>query len=152
MVGFKAETKFNAAEATSALLDELIPQDLIKYGLIPELVGRIPVVATFSDLDIGALVAVLTQPKNAIIKQYQKLFAMEGVELEFSDDALQAIARKSVQRRLGARGLRTIIEDLMLDLMFDLPSSKKPARIKITKRMVEDGGAAVDRVKPAVGE
>ncbi len=152
MVGFKAETKFNAAEATSALLDELIPQDLIKYGLIPELVGRIPVVATFSDLDIGALVAVLTQPKNAIIKQYQKLFAMEGVELEFSDDALQAIARKSVQRRLGARGLRTIIEDLMLDLMFDLPSSKKPARIKITKRMVEDGGAAADRIKPAVGE
>ena len=152
LVGFKAETKFNAAEATSALLDELIPQDLIKYGLIPELVGRIPVVATFSDLDIGALVAVLTQPKNAIIKQYQKLFAMEGVELEFSDDALQAIARKSVQRRLGARGLRTIIEDLMLDLMFDLPSSRKPARIKITKHMVEDGGAAADRVKPAVGE
>jgi ATP-dependent Clp protease ATP-binding subunit ClpX len=152
MVGFKAETKFSATDAASVLLDELIPQDLIKYGLIPELVGRIPVVATFSDLDIEALVAVLTQPKNAIIKQYQKLFAMEGVELDFSEDALQAIARRSVQRRLGARGLRTIIEDLMLDLMFDLPSSKKPARIKITKRMVEEGGAGADRVKPAVGE
>ena len=108
--------------------------------------------ATFNDLDIEALVAVLTQPKNAIIKQYQKLFAMEGVELEFSEDALQAIARRSVQRRLGARGLRTIIEDLMLDLMFDLPSSKKPARIKITKRMVEEGAAGAERVKPAVGE
>jgi ATP-dependent Clp protease ATP-binding subunit ClpX len=152
MVGFKAETKFSPTEATSALLSELIPQDLIKYGLIPELVGRIPVVATFDDLDIEALVAVLTQPRNAIIKQYQKLFAMEGVDLEFSEEALQAIARRSVQRRLGARGLRTIIEDLMLDLMFDLPSSKKPARIKITKRMVEDGAAGSERVKPAVGE
>ncbi len=152
MVGFKAETKFGPTEATSALLAELIPQDLMKYGLIPELVGRIPVVATFDDLDIGALVAVLTQPRNAIIKQYQKLFAMEGVELEFSEEALQAIARRSVQRRLGARGLRTIIEDLMLDLMFDLPSSKKPARLKITKRMVEDGAAGPERVKPAVGE
>ena len=152
MVGFKAETKFSPADAASVLLDELIPQDLIKYGLIPELVGRIPVMATFNDLDIEALVAVLTQPKNAIIKQYQKLFAMEGVELEFSEDALQAIARRSVQRRLGARGLRTIIEDLMLDLMFDLPSSKKPARIKITKRMVEEGAAGAERVKPAVGE
>ena len=152
MVGFKAETKFSPADAASVLLDELIPQDLIKYGLIPELVGRIPVMATFNDLDIEALVAVLTQPKNAIIKQYQKLFAMEGVELEFSEDALQAIARRSVQRRLGARGLRTIIEDLMLDLMFDLPSSKKPARIKITKRMVDEGAAGAERVKPAVGE
>ena len=152
MVGFKAETKFNASEAVSVLLDELIPQDLIKYGLIPELVGRIPVVATFNDLDTEALVAVLTQPKNAIIKQYQKLFSMEGVELEFSEDALQAIARRSIQRRLGARGLRTIIEDLMLDLMFDLPSSKKPARIKVTKRMVEEGAAGAERVKPAVGE
>jgi ATP-dependent Clp protease ATP-binding subunit ClpX len=152
MVGFKAETKFSAADAASVLLDELIPQDLIKYGLIPELVGRIPVMATFDDLDIEALVAVLTQPRNAIIKQYQKLFSMEGVELEFSEEALQAIARRSVQRRLGARGLRTIIEDLMLDLMFDLPSSKKPARIKITKRMVEEGAAGIERVKPAVGE
>ncbi len=152
MVGFKAETKFSASDAASVLLDELIPQDLIKYGLIPELVGRIPVVATFNDLDIEALVAVLTQPKNAIIKQYQKLFLMEGVELEFSEESLQAIARRSVQRRLGARGLRTIIEDLMLDLMFDLPSSKKPARIKITKRMVEEGAAGIERAKPAVGE
>ncbi len=152
MVGFKAETKFNASDAVSVLLDELIPQDLIKYGLIPELVGRIPVMATFSDLDAEALMAVLTQPKNAIIKQYQKLFSMESVELEFSEEALQAIARRSIQRRLGARGLRTIIEDLMLDLMFDLPSSKKPARIKITKRMVEEGVAGAERVKPAVGE
>jgi ATP-dependent Clp protease ATP-binding subunit ClpX len=152
MVGFKAESKIKPSDASSALLGELIPQDLIKYGLIPELVGRIPVVATFSDLQIRDLVDILTRPKNAIIKQYQKLFAMEGVELEFSDDALASIARKSVERKLGARGLRTIIEDLMLDLMFDLPSARKPGRIKITKRMVEECGPSVDRVKSAVGE
>ncbi len=103
--------------------------------------------AVFDDLGPAELVDILTRPKNAIVRQYQKLFAMEGVELEFSEDALAAIARKSLERKLGARGLRTIIEDLMLDLMFDLPSSRKPGRIKITKRMVEEGGA--DRSRAA---
>ncbi|MCX6561842.1 MAG: ATP-dependent Clp protease ATP-binding subunit ClpX [Candidatus Aminicenantes bacterium] len=149
MVGFKAEAKVRP-DAASGLLADLIPQDLIKYGLIPELVGRIPVVAVFDELGPDELVAILTRPKNAIIRQYQRLFEMEGVELEFSDEALAAIARKSLERKLGARGLRTIIEDLMLDLMFDLPSSRKPGRIKITKRMVEENGS--ERTKPVAGE
>ncbi len=152
MVGFKAEAKVKASDAASALLHELIPQDLIKYGLIPELVGRIPVVATFTDLGIRDLVDILTRPKNAIVKQYQKLFSMEGVELEFTEEALAAIARRSMERKLGARGLRTIIEDLMLDLMFHLPSSQKPSKIRITKRMVEEGAPAAGRFKAAVGE
>ncbi|MCX6565264.1 MAG: ATP-dependent Clp protease ATP-binding subunit ClpX, partial [Candidatus Aminicenantes bacterium] len=146
IVGFSADARFKRNE-DAALLDELIPQDLIKYGLIPELVGRIPVVSSFAELGLDELVAILSQPKNALIKQYQKLFEMEGVALEFTDEALAAIAQKSVARKLGARGLRSIIEDLMLDLMFDLPTSKKSGRIKITKRMVEDNELAFDRPK-----
>jgi ATP-dependent Clp protease ATP-binding subunit ClpX len=108
-------------------------------------------VATFTDLALTDLVAILTKPKNAIIKQYQKLFEMEGVELEFTDDALLAIALKSVERKLGARGLRTIIEDLMLDIMFYLPSSKKTTKIRITKRMVDENELSFDRIKQVIG-
>jgi ATP-dependent Clp protease ATP-binding subunit ClpX len=151
VVGFKADARVPRPEATDGLLAELIPQDLIKYGLIPELVGRIPVVATFADLSLDDLVEILTKPRNAIIRQYQKLFEMEGVELEFAEDALRTIARKSVARKLGARGLRTIIEDLMLDLMFYLPAAKTAKRIRITRRMVEDGGPSFDRLKQASG-
>ncbi len=150
VVGFGADVKSRRSE-DAALLAELIPQDLIKYGLIPELVGRIPVVASLTDLDLSDLISILTKPKNALIKQYQKLFEMEGVSLEFTDEALAAIAQKSVARKLGARGLRSIIEDLMLDLMFDLPSSRKSGRIKITKRMVEDNELAFDRPKTSSG-
>jgi len=150
IVGFSADTRSRRVE-DAALLEELIPQDLIKYGLIPELVGRLPVVSSFSDLDLDDLIAILSRPKNALIKQYQKLFELEGVSLEFTDEALAAIAQKSVARKLGARGLRSIIEDLMLDLMFDLPSSRKSGRIKITKRMVEDNELAFDRPKPSSG-
>jgi ATP-dependent Clp protease ATP-binding subunit ClpX len=146
IVGFSADTRSKRNE-DAALLDELIPQDLIKYGLIPELVGRIPVVSSFAELDLDELIAILSRPKNALIKQYQKLFEMEGVALEFTDEALAAIAQKSAARKLGARGLRSIIEDLMLDLMFDLPTSKKSGRIKITKRMVEENELAFDRPK-----
>jgi ATP-dependent Clp protease ATP-binding subunit ClpX len=151
VVGFKSEARVPRPEATDELLAELIPQDLIKYGLIPELVGRIPVMAAFTDLSLSDLVDILTKPRNAIIRQYQKLFEMEGVELEFTEDALQAIAQKSVERKLGARGLRTIIEDLMLDLMFYLPSAKKTSRIRITKRMVEDDELSFDRLKQVIG-
>ncbi len=150
VVGFQAEARSRRTE-DAALLAELIPQDLIKYGLIPELVGRIPVVASLTDLEIDDLISILTKPKNALIKQYQKLFEMEGVTLEFNDEALAAIAQKSVARKLGARGLRSIIEDLMLDLMFDLPSSRKSSRIKITKRMVEDNELLFDRPKTPSG-
>jgi ATP-dependent Clp protease ATP-binding subunit ClpX len=151
VVGFKANSKFKKADVSAELIQEFIPQDLIKYGLIPELVGRIPVVATFYDLDVHDLIEILTKPKNAIIKQFQKLFEMEGVELEFTEDALTAIAQKSLERKLGARGLRSIIEDLMLDIMFYLPSTKKATKIKITKRMVEENELSFERIKQAIG-
>ena len=151
VVGFKANSRLKKADVSAELAQEFIPQDLIKYGLIPELVGRIPVVATFYDLDVHDLVDILTKPKNAIIKQFQKLFEMEGVELEFTEDALTAIAQKSLERKLGARGLRSIIEDLMLDIMFYLPSTKKATKIKITKRMVEENELSFERIKQAIG-
>ena len=151
VVGFKANSTLKKADVSAELIQEFIPQDLIKYGLIPELVGRIPVVATFYDLDVHDLVDILTKPKNAIIKQFQKLFEMEGVELEFTEDALTAIAQKSLERKLGARGLRSIIEDLMLDIMFYLPSTKKATKIKITKRMVEENELSFERIKQAIG-
>jgi len=109
-------------------------------------------VAVFDDLSIDDLAAILSEPKNAIVKQYQKLFEMEGVKLEFEPDALLAIARKSVEKKLGARGLRTIIEDLMLDLMYDLPTSRRDSPVVITRSMVEAGGPELERLKKAVGE
>jgi ATP-dependent Clp protease ATP-binding subunit ClpX len=151
-VGFRSRMPGKAKGALDDLSAKLIPQDLIKYGLIPELVGRIPVVAAFSDLDLADLVRILTQPRNAIIRQFQKLFELEGVELAFTDDALAAIARKSLDKRLGARGLRTIIEDLMLDLMFQLPSRKRPQQIIITRDMVEDKELSFEDLKHVVGE
>jgi ATP-dependent Clp protease ATP-binding subunit ClpX len=128
-----------------------MPQDLIKYGMIPELVGRIPVISIFSDLTVKDLVAILTKPKNAIVKQYQKLFEMEKVKLNFTNEALQAIARKSMEKKLGARGLRSIIEDLMLDIMFHLPSSRGSTDIRINKRMVEDAELTFQRFKKVSG-
>jgi len=150
-VGFKSDVQRKRIEPSEEIYNHLIPQDLIKYGLIPELVGRIPVVATFSDLDVKDLIEILTKPKNAIIKQFQKLFEMEGVELEFTKDALAAIAQKSIEKKLGARGLRGILEDLMLDMMFHLPSSKKPTTIRVTKKMVERNELRLRGLKQAIG-
>jgi ATP-dependent Clp protease ATP-binding subunit ClpX len=150
-VGFRSAPPAKKTDRADELFKNLIPQDLIKFGLIPELVGRIPVVAIFQELDIDNLVSILTKPKNAIIKQYQKLFEMEGVELEFTDEALRGIAQKSLERKLGARGLRTIIEDLMLDVMFYLPSAKKSNKIRITKKMVDENELSFNRLKKAVG-
>ena len=101
---------------------ELEPEDLLKFGLIPEFVGRLPVIATLEDLDEEALVTILTEPKNALVKQYQRLFEIEGAKLTFTEDALSAIARRAIERKTGARGLRSILEDILLDTMFDLPS------------------------------
>jgi ATP-dependent Clp protease ATP-binding subunit ClpX len=137
MVGFQSDLNRNKKKALDDLYDELIPQDLIKYGLIPEFIGRIPVVAKFSDLGLDDLVRILKKPKNALVKQYQKLFELEGVSLKFTPEALRTIAKKSLDKKLGARGLRSIIEDLMLDKMYHLPSSKKEKTIKISKKMVE---------------
>jgi ATP-dependent Clp protease ATP-binding subunit ClpX len=150
-VGFKSDSVRKIRESSDEIYNHLIPQDLIKYGLIPELVGRIPVVAAFSELGTEDLINILSKPKNAIIKQYQKLFEMEGVELVFTEDALLAIAKKSIERKLGARGLRTIIEDLMLDIMFFLPSKKESTKIEITKKMVEENELSFERLKKAVG-
>jgi len=151
-VGFKSEFGAGREIRRDALYADLIPQDLIRYGLIPELVGRIPVTAVFAELGIDDLVKILVKPKNAIIRQYQKLVAMEGVDLTFTPDALEAIARKSVAKGLGARGLRIIIEDLMLDTMFHLPSSRKTAAITINRRMVEDNFVGRAKLRPAIGE
>jgi ATP-dependent Clp protease ATP-binding subunit ClpX len=146
-LGFKTDAKREpgAPRVDKAnLLTQIQPTDLIKYGLIPEFVGRLPVVATLHDLDRAALVQILTQPKNAITRQYQRLFEYENVKLRFTDDALEAIAELAIQRKIGARGLRMIIEDLMLELMYNLPSMKKVRECVVTREVV------LDREKPAM--
>jgi ATP-dependent Clp protease ATP-binding subunit ClpX len=120
------------------ILEQVQPIDLIRYGLIPEFVGRLPVVSVLTDLDGAALVEILTQPKNALVRQYQKLFEFENVKLEFSPEALAAVARQAIARKLGARGLRTILEDLMLDLMYHLPSQGKLREFMVTEEMVRE--------------
>ena len=120
------------------ILEQLQPIDLIRYGLIPEFVGRLPVVSVLSDLDAATLVQILTQPRNALARQYQKLFEFENVKLRFSDEALTAIAGKAIERKLGARGLRMILEDLMLDLMYHLPSQRKLREFVVTEEMVRN--------------
>ena len=145
-LGFRTDAKSQPATAPrdkSNLLGQIQPTDLIKYGLIPEFVGRLPVVATLHDLDRAALVEILTRPKNAITRQYQRLFEYENVKLRFTDDALEAIAELAIQRKIGARGLRMIIEDLMLELMYNLPSMKKVRECVVTREVV------LDREKPA---
>jgi ATP-dependent Clp protease ATP-binding subunit ClpX len=139
-MGFRADLKKSKEKALSDLYESLTPHDLIKYGIIPEFVGRIPVIATLSDLGLEDLIHILKKPKNALVKQYQKLFQLEGVSLDFTREALRVIAEKSLEKKLGARGLKSIIEDLMLDIMFHLPSSKKGNKIKISKKMVENIG------------
>ena len=129
------------------LLAEIQPEDLIKFGLIPEFVGRLPVVGMLEDLDEFALIEILTRPKNAIIKQYQRLFEFENVRLKFNDEALRAIARQAMARKVGARGLRMILEELMLDLMFNLPSQKKLKEFEVTREMVEKRSASFGMIE-----
>jgi len=131
------------------LLSDVQPEDLIKFGLIPEFVGRLPVVGVLQDLDEAALIEILTRPKNAIIKQYQRLFEFENVRLKFSDDALRAISRQAMARKVGARGLRMILEELMLDLMFHLPSQKKVKEFEVTREMVEKRNATLSMMEKA---
>ena len=125
-----------SSDLVSKVLQDVEPEDLIKYGLIPEFVGRLPVIATLEELDEDALVQILTEPKNALTKQYQKLFEMEGVELEFREDALRAIAKKALQRKTGARGLRTILENVLLDTMYDLPSMTNATKVVVDDAVV----------------
>jgi ATP-dependent Clp protease ATP-binding subunit ClpX len=137
-IGFGAKLKSSERKAEMGkILSEVEPEDLIKFGLIPEFVGRLPVVATLEELDEAALIKILTEPKNAISKQFKKLFEMEGVELEFRQDALAAIARKALKRKTGARGLRTIVESVLLDTMYDLPSLENVSKVVVDESVIE---------------
>jgi ATP-dependent Clp protease ATP-binding subunit ClpX len=136
-IGFGANVQAPDDRQTGEILRELEPEDLLKFGLIPEFVGRLPVLATLEDLDIEALVAILTKPRNALTKQYQRLFEMEGLSLTFSEDSLKAIARKAVLRKTGARGLRSIMESILLDTMFDLPTMRGVSEVVINGEVAE---------------
>ena len=136
-IGFAADVKSpDNDENIGELLQEVEPEDLVKYGLIPEFVGRLPVVATLEELDEEALVEILVEPKNALSKQYQKLFEMENVQLEFRDDALRAVAQRAMLRKTGARGLRTILETVLLDTMYELPSMKSAVKVVVDEAVV----------------
>ncbi|MFQ2056127.1 ATP-dependent protease ATP-binding subunit ClpX [Aeromonas veronii] len=141
-IGFGAEVKSKDAKATlSETFAKVEPEDLIKYGLIPEFIGRLPVVATLTELDEAALIQILKEPKNALTKQYAALFDLEGVELEFRDDALNAIARKAMERKTGARGLRSIVEAVLLDTMYDLPSLEGISKVVIDETVIKGDSA-----------
>ncbi|MGJ8585573.1 MAG: ATP-dependent Clp protease ATP-binding subunit ClpX [Marinosulfonomonas sp.] len=135
-IGFGADVKDNDSRGIGEVFSELEPEDLLKFGLIPEFVGRLPVIATLQDLDEDALVTILTQPKNALVKQYQRLFELENTELKFTDDALKAIAKRAIERKTGARGLRSILEDILLDTMFELPGMDSVTEVVVNEEAV----------------
>ena len=140
-MGFGADVKDPDARGVGELFTELEPEDLLKFGLIPEFVGRLPVIATLQDLDEDALVTILTAPKNALVKQYQRLFELEDTNLKFTDDALSAIAKRAIARKTGARGLRSIMEDILLDTMFDLPSTDGVEEVVVNEEAVNSDHA-----------
>lgn len=139
-IGFAASVKSREESASNQHLMEVEPEDLIKFGLIPELVGRLPVVATLNELDEAALIQILIEPKNALVKQYSKLLEMEGAELDIRPSALQAIAKKAIVRKAGARGLRSIMEHALLDVMYDLPNERNVAKVVIDENTINTGG------------
>ena len=138
-IGFGADVKDPDARGAGELFKELEPEDLLKFGLIPEFVGRLPVIATLTDLDEDALIIILTEPKNALVKQYQRLFDIEGVKLTFTTDALTAIAKRAIKRKTGARGLRSIMEDILLDTMFELPGLEGVEEVVVNEEAVNNG-------------
>jgi len=153
-MGFKAgedgdQETVNPKKRDTQLLAQAQPQDLIKFGLIPEFVGRMPVVGVLDDLDEVALIEILTKPKNAIVKQYQRLFEFENVRLKFTDDALRAVAREAMNRKVGARGLRMILEELMLELMYHLPGQKRVKDLEVTREMVEKRDVSISMMEKA---
>ena len=135
-MGFGADIKSKENVKIGELLKEVRPEDLLKYGLIPEFVGRLPVIVTLEELDEESLVKILTEPKNALVKQYKELFHMDGVELEFEEEALEVIAKKAMERKTGARGLRSIIEEALLDIMYEIPSRDEIEKCLITKDVI----------------
>ena len=138
-IGFGATIESNKEIDKYKVFEQLLPQDLLKFGLIPEFVGRLPIIATLEELDKQALIDIVTKPKNALVKQYKKLFAMDNVELEFEDEALGLIVDKAIERKTGARGLRSIIEEIMRDIMYEIPSNPKIEKCIITKETVSSG-------------
>jgi ATP-dependent Clp protease ATP-binding subunit ClpX len=161
-LGFRADEEQQAQSTTATqqpdsqngkrnfeMFSDVQPEDLIKFGLIPEFVGRLPVVGVLEELDEAALIEILTRPKNAIVKQYQRLFEFENVRLKFSEDALRAVARQAMVRKVGARGLRMILEELMLDLMYHLPSQKKVKEFEVTREMVEKRNVSLTMMEKA---
>jgi ATP-dependent Clp protease ATP-binding subunit ClpX len=140
-IGFAATVKDPRDRRVGDVLKEVAPEDLVKFGLIPEFIGRLPVIATLEDLDEPALIQILTEPKNALVRQYQRLFAMEDTELTFHEDALKAIARHAIERKTGARGLRSIMEGILLDTMFDLPSLDGVEEVVISEEVVNNKDA-----------
>ncbi|WP_172198691.1 MULTISPECIES: ATP-dependent Clp protease ATP-binding subunit ClpX [unclassified Niveibacterium] len=142
-IGFGASVKSRDSRNVGEALRAVEPEDLIKYGLIPEFIGRLPVVATLQELDEAALIQILVEPKNALVKQYQKLFSMEGVELEVRPTALQAIARKALKRKTGARGLRSIIEATLLDIMYELPGMENVSKVVVDDSTIEGTGQPI---------
>ncbi len=139
VIGFGSDVKKKEVEDKD-LLSKVLPEDLLRFGLIPEFIGRLPVIASLAPLDEDALIEILTKPKNALVKQYQKMLELDDVELDFEEDALKEIAKKAIERKTGARGLRSIIEGIMLDVMFDLPSREDITKCIITKETVVDNG------------
>ncbi len=138
-LGFGATVKSSDEKAIGEILRKIMPEDLLKYGLIPEFVGRVPILCTLDALDEESLVRILTEPRNALVKQYQKLLELDNVKLQFEDAALSAIAKKAIERKTGARGLRSIFEELMLDLMFEVPSEENIKTVRITEEAVKNG-------------
>ncbi|MEC9105413.1 MAG: ATP-dependent Clp protease ATP-binding subunit ClpX, partial [Pseudomonadota bacterium] len=135
-MGFGAEVRDNDERGVGEIFQDLEPEDLLKFGLIPEFVGRLPVLATLEDLDEPALVTILTEPKNALVKQYQRLFELEDAKLTFTEDALSSIAKRAIERKTGARGLRSILEDILLDTMFDLPGMDNVEEVVVNEEAV----------------
>ena len=149
-VGFGADVRAASEKDVGALFSDVRPEDLIKFGLIPEFIGRLPVVGTVSQLEVEALVKILVEPKNALIKQYQRLFEFENVELDVDDDALVAIAEHALERGTGARGLRAILEDVLLDVMYELPGDDEAGRVLVDLETVQ--GHAAPTVLPRSAE
>ena len=138
-IGFGAKIESNKDIDKYKVFEQLLPQDLLKFGLIPEFVGRLPIIATLQELDRDALIDIVTKPKNALVKQYQKLFKLDNVDLEFEQEALNLIVDKAIERKTGARGLRSIIEEIMRDIMFEIPSNPKIEKCIITEETVRNG-------------
>jgi len=160
MMGFGADVQSHIEKDVGETLKSILPEDLLKFGLIPEFVGRVPVIVTLENLDEDALVRILTEPKNALTRQYKRLFEMDGVELSFDEDALRAVAKKAIERKTGARGLRAILEDVMLDIMFEIPSREEITACRITEQtirkeeppMLIEGGREEKQELPAPAE